>query len=432
MPASRSGRPRIFVSSTIHDFRDLRSALKFWLEELGYEVMLSELNDFAKPFDANSYNACLQAIDDCEYFVLLIGARTGGVLNEQEGLSITRMEYRHAYERLKQGRLKLLVFVRKEIWDVREDRRNLERFLHDEYRKDHELSDQDVVALTNHPSHAINNPAATFSFLADVARSSEMKQAVTVGADFPKGNWIHVFNTFEDIALALRQALHITGNLRRRALVLGLRQESIRNLSKLLIKRENEIVPVNQGAWTAWAILQAQSRSQEKGKLTEDSPVEARLLNTLIIGTVALRTELETRFLDEALRSGEFLEHDGQADNYKIGPLLQCLIELGETLEAFRKNQLVAERRTQLFKYVTKGSGDETVFVSNVDLAVLGWLHEQAETTIRALVSAFRILGGQPGVETAAGIKTGGVIDIPTKNPPTWDEIEHWANTVPL
>ena len=28
--------------------------------------MLSELNDFAKPFDANWYNACLQAIDDWE------------------------------------------------------------------------------------------------------------------------------------------------------------------------------------------------------------------------------------------------------------------------------------------------------------------------------------------------------------------------------
>ena len=116
-----------------------------------------------------------------------------------------------------------------------------------------------------------------------------MKQAVTVGADFPKGNWIHVFNTFEDIALALRQALHITGGLRRRALVLGLRQEFIRNLIKLLVKRKNEIAPVNQGALTAWAILQAESRSQEKGKLTEDSPVvEARLLNTLITGTVGL------------------------------------------------------------------------------------------------------------------------------------------------
>jgi hypothetical protein len=32
-------KPAVFISSTVHDFRDLRSALKFWLEELGYEVM---------------------------------------------------------------------------------------------------------------------------------------------------------------------------------------------------------------------------------------------------------------------------------------------------------------------------------------------------------------------------------------------------------
>jgi hypothetical protein len=59
--------------------------------------MLSESNDFAKPFDENSYEACLRTIDDCDYFVLLIGARTGGLYNEREGVSITRMEYRHAY-----------------------------------------------------------------------------------------------------------------------------------------------------------------------------------------------------------------------------------------------------------------------------------------------------------------------------------------------
>jgi hypothetical protein len=37
MPAQR---PKVFISSTIYVFRDLRSALKYWLEELGYDVLL--------------------------------------------------------------------------------------------------------------------------------------------------------------------------------------------------------------------------------------------------------------------------------------------------------------------------------------------------------------------------------------------------------
>lgn len=44
--ALNDNKPVVFISSTIYDFRDLRSALKFWLEEFGYEVMASEWNDF--------------------------------------------------------------------------------------------------------------------------------------------------------------------------------------------------------------------------------------------------------------------------------------------------------------------------------------------------------------------------------------------------
>ena len=50
-----TGKPEIYISSTVYDFRDLRSALKYDLEQLGYAVHLSETNDFPKPVDANSY-----------------------------------------------------------------------------------------------------------------------------------------------------------------------------------------------------------------------------------------------------------------------------------------------------------------------------------------------------------------------------------------
>jgi len=73
-------RPKIFVSSTIYDFRDLRTALKFWLEELGFEVYLSEQNDFPVQSDLNSYETCIQAINDCDYFILLVGGRVGNAM----------------------------------------------------------------------------------------------------------------------------------------------------------------------------------------------------------------------------------------------------------------------------------------------------------------------------------------------------------------
>ena len=43
--------PTVFICSTIYDFQDLRSAIKYFLERQGCRVLASEFNDFAKPLD---------------------------------------------------------------------------------------------------------------------------------------------------------------------------------------------------------------------------------------------------------------------------------------------------------------------------------------------------------------------------------------------
>jgi hypothetical protein len=60
--------------------------------------MLSDFNDFTKPLEQNSYEACLRAIESPDYFILLIGARVGGFYEPAQKVSITRIEYRKAYE----------------------------------------------------------------------------------------------------------------------------------------------------------------------------------------------------------------------------------------------------------------------------------------------------------------------------------------------
>lgn len=40
-------KPKIFVSSTILDFEDLRGSIKFYLEEFGYDVQMSESDYFS-------------------------------------------------------------------------------------------------------------------------------------------------------------------------------------------------------------------------------------------------------------------------------------------------------------------------------------------------------------------------------------------------
>ena len=121
-------RPTIFISSTIYDFRDMRSAIKEHLESNGCRVLASEFNDFTKPLDKHSYEACLAAIEQADFFLLLIGTRVGGWYDKTKRVSITQQEYRTAYSLAKSDRLRLLSFVRAEVWDHRESAKELERF----------------------------------------------------------------------------------------------------------------------------------------------------------------------------------------------------------------------------------------------------------------------------------------------------------------
>ena len=118
-------KPTFFISSTIYDFRDLRSALKFYLEELGYQVYASEYNDFKVANDKHSYDACLKLIEECDYFILLVGSRVGGFYDIENKISITRQEYREAYKLHEQGKLQIISFVRDDVWQLKEIKHEL-------------------------------------------------------------------------------------------------------------------------------------------------------------------------------------------------------------------------------------------------------------------------------------------------------------------
>lgn len=60
---------------------------------------------------------------------MLIGARVGGCYDQVNQVSITQREYREAYQMHLAGKLKLLNFVRSEVWPAKEDRRELASYL---------------------------------------------------------------------------------------------------------------------------------------------------------------------------------------------------------------------------------------------------------------------------------------------------------------
>lgn len=220
-------KPVFFISSAILDFKDLRSAIKWWLEENDYSVNASEFNDFEKTLDQNSYEACLKAIDNSDYFILLIGDRAGGMYDSE--ITITQKEYRHAYERMLAGNLKIINFIRQDTWTNFQDSREKIKKVKSNPDAKKTLIDQLFT----------KKDKARFAFIDEVRRVEEMKNG-----ERPKNNWIHTFNTFRDITDVFRGELGDIIDLnfkQKRFIILN---DIKRNLRIICSKHEDKIYPI--------------------------------------------------------------------------------------------------------------------------------------------------------------------------------------------
>ena len=86
-------RYQVFVSSTFRDLEDERQEVMHALLEL--DCMPSGMELFPAA-NESQWNLIKKVIDDCDYYVLIIGGRYGST--GPEGYSYTEMEYRYALE----------------------------------------------------------------------------------------------------------------------------------------------------------------------------------------------------------------------------------------------------------------------------------------------------------------------------------------------
>ena len=381
--------PKVFVSSTIFDFRDLRSALKFWLEELGYEVLLSDHNDFPVQADLNSYQNCLEAIDRCDFFILLIGSRVGGWYDATNRISITQAEYRRAYQRLREGRIKLLTFVRQDLWNVREDRKELEKFLKAEIIQQKELTDADIANVVSHPSKFVNDADFMFGFLNEVTRNVEMKSAIAGVSDLPIGNWVRQFTTFRDIIDALRVELRFATGLRRMALLANLKAEIVTNLQILTHRSASDNSVCPKYVWASHA------RRQFHGGLNDVSQIEGKYLKWLSLFAgigCGVGKNLTTPALDTAITSGEFLDFDKDLNSWLVGPFQEALLELRHHIARLRslEETLDTKARLVLVERFKQLHTEQPMSVLNIDILSAIAVHDEQHNVVTLMKSIFR------------------------------------------
>lgn len=95
--------PRVFISSTCYDLQEIRFQLRRFIQEIGYEPVMSEFGDIFYDLGDHVQDACKEEINRSNIFVLVIGNNYGSTYHKhssKKGIpdSITLQEFRKALE----------------------------------------------------------------------------------------------------------------------------------------------------------------------------------------------------------------------------------------------------------------------------------------------------------------------------------------------
>lgn len=103
--------PRVFISSTYYDLKQVRSNIWDFIKNLGYEPVMHEKADVAYTQTTTLENDCYHEIASCDIVVCIIGNHFGSKSSENE-LSITMNEIRTAIKHKK----KVYIFIAKDVY----------------------------------------------------------------------------------------------------------------------------------------------------------------------------------------------------------------------------------------------------------------------------------------------------------------------------
>lgn len=104
-------RPRVFISSTFYDLRQVREDLERSIRELGFEPVRNEAGAIAYGKDEHPEAAAYREVELCDVIISIVGGRFGTESRDVPGYSISQNELRRALER----GIQVFVFVEKSV-----------------------------------------------------------------------------------------------------------------------------------------------------------------------------------------------------------------------------------------------------------------------------------------------------------------------------
>jgi hypothetical protein len=161
-------KPRVFISSTFYDLRQVREDIERMIRELGYEPVRHETGAIPYTKHDAPESSAYREVELSDIIVTIIGGRFGAESKEDPGYSVTQVELRRALENGSQ----VFIFVEKSV---------LAEFSTYEMNKEHE--------------------GVRYRFVDDIRVYKFLEEIYAL----PRNNPIAPFETGRDIAEFLRQ-----------------------------------------------------------------------------------------------------------------------------------------------------------------------------------------------------------------------------------
>jgi hypothetical protein len=385
-----TNKPRVFVSSTIYDFRDLRSGLKFWLEELGLEVRMSEFNDFQRAPDSGTFESCFSAIADCHYYILLVGGRKGSLYHDD--VSVTQQEYRVASDLANQDRITPLIFVRSDVLTALRERAALWP------------TDSDPGIDDAPQSEVLKDPTFVRTFIEEIQRTEIRRR----GKEPAGAMWIYRFDDFRDIVDALRVGFRLYASMPRQALLANLKWELEENITVLCSKHGD--LPMCGHDWITVLRQHLDLNSKDFVRSIRLTPEQARRVDLFLVLGIPQEDRLRASALNDAISSRQFLVYQGHNGRLEAAPELEVMYAMLREIERYRSMlSALRPQLPQLFMELESAKHERRdAYIPGYTLGFLFGLHDAEENVLRLSATILEYIADPPG-----GIR------MPTLNPST-------------
>lgn len=193
--------PRIFISSTCYDLQEIRGNLRNYVEDFGYEPIMSDFGDIFYNFEKHVQDACIEEIKNADMYILIIGDYYGSTYHRDKNTkevpsSVTLKEFKNAVSL----DIPKMIFINKFVeYDYRNYRRYLEEKLKELFSKEGSEkldTEQEIKKTKELVDQVYPFPKKSYKYVFHFLDNIDELQ---------KGNGYHLFETSQEIKFRLKK-----------------------------------------------------------------------------------------------------------------------------------------------------------------------------------------------------------------------------------